>query len=238
MGSMPERPVSPVLSLFVRESSVVVGMRVFFGRCIYPTEYLSPTACCNQLLLRVLCCLGPSQPCLALGCSNCARRGAQKVCYDCQMVSHVTCGHDCPAPASAVEHAAQPPAAKLPAAVPTSAACGGQCGHGHAATGGCGCTPQDCGCGKRWGKAGLVGGRAGGHLEFESPPQPTMLKHAAAPQNFPSDRWCLPVRAGHCSKRLFRSQICNCEYLPPLLAALHCSTIPFTPEMHHVTRIK
>ena len=37
---------------------------------------------------------------MALPCSKCAQRGAQQVCYECQVGFHITCGHDCPAPAS------------------------------------------------------------------------------------------------------------------------------------------
>ena len=37
---------------------------------------------------------------------------------------------------------------------------------------------------------GAVTGQAGGYLDFQSRPTLTVLKHAAAPQKFPSDRWC------------------------------------------------
>uniref|UniRef100_A0A7S1N1A5 Uncharacterized protein n=1 Tax=Eutreptiella gymnastica TaxID=73025 RepID=A0A7S1N1A5_9EUGL len=41
-------------------------------------------------------------------------------------------------------------AASAPIPTPT-VACGGRCGHPKASSGGCGCTPKLCGCGKEWG---------------------------------------------------------------------------------------
>ena len=143
---------------------------------------------------------------LLLPCSRCGKAGVHQVCYDCRVSFHNACGHNCPAPASAVGPAAQPPAAKPPAAapvaaaghatqapttqsptakpqaaVPDAAACGGACGHASAATGGCGCTPQCCGCGKKWGKGGAIPAQKLQHYQNNKHHQQWLQPDQAAP---------------------------------------------------------
>jgi len=75
----------------------------------------------------------------------------------------------------------QSPTAKPQAAVPDAAACGGACGHASAATGGCGCTPQCCGCGKKWGKGGASPAQKLQHYQKNKAHQQWLQPDQAAP---------------------------------------------------------